>query len=307
MKILILGGTEEARLLAERLVLMGHDVTTSLAGRTSDPLLPRGNVRIGGFGGGDGLGNYILTEKYDRVVDATHPYAAELKVNAVRGAALAEIKLVRLTRQPWAEPQYAFWKHMASAEEAAAALPKGARVLLTVGHTRLEAYLARTDCSFVVRSIEPSEKALPVNAISVIARPPFFLGGEILQVAYPTDSMADDDKLMTEAALIQFAGDGRDDLAVQSILTASEMKPLVSPAAATRARGIMAARLLPDASGELVDSRETTSVLRSVIQNAQDSFSTVIERAALGMPDAITRAASGVGNFQVPRADAPGA
>lgn len=118
---------------------------------------------------------------------------------------------------------------------------------------------------------------------------------------------ADDDKLMTEAALIQFAGDGRDDLAVQSILTASEMKPLVSPAAATRARGIMAARLLPDASGELVDSRETTSVLRSVIQNAQDSFSTVIERAALGMPDAITRAASGVGNFQVPRADAPGA
>ena len=179
MKILILGGTEEARLLAERLVLMGHDVTTSLAGRTSDPLLPRGNVRIGGFGGGDGLGNYILTEKYDRVVDATHPYAAEIKVNAVRGAALAEIKLVRLTRQPWAEPQYAFWKHMASAEEAAAALPKGARVLLTVGPTRLDAYLARTDCSFVVRSIEPSEKALPVNAISVIARPPFFVGGEL--------------------------------------------------------------------------------------------------------------------------------
>ncbi len=179
MKILILGGTEEARLLAERLVKMGHDVTTSLAGRTSEPLLPKGEVRIGGFGGGDGMGNFVIAGKFDRLVDATHPYATAIKANAVRAAELAELKLVRLTRPAWSEPQYAFWKHVASPEEAAAALPKGARVLLTVGNSGLETFFARTDCSFVVRAIEAPEKPLPVNAMSLIARPPFFLGGEL--------------------------------------------------------------------------------------------------------------------------------
>jgi precorrin-6A/cobalt-precorrin-6A reductase len=178
MKILILGGTEEARLLAERLVAMGHDVTTSLAGRTSQPNLPKGNVKIGGFGGGEGLGKYLREEKFDRIVDATHPYATEIKRNAVRGAELAELKLVRLVRPVWQEPQYAFWTHVASAEEAAQRLPRGARALLTVGHTGLEVYFARTDCSFVVRSIEPPEKPLPINAISLVARPPFFPQGE---------------------------------------------------------------------------------------------------------------------------------
>lgn len=179
MKILILGGTEEARLLADRLVAMGHDVTTSLAGKTTSPVLPKGNVKTGGFGGGDGLGKYLRDEKFDRIVDATHPYATEIKVNAVRAAAMAELKLIRLTRPEWQEPQYAFWKRVASAEEAAQSLPRGARALLTVGHTGLEAFLARTDCSFVVRSIEPPEKPLPVNAVSLIARPPFYPQGEL--------------------------------------------------------------------------------------------------------------------------------
>ncbi|MBN9308817.1 MAG: cobalt-precorrin-6A reductase [Devosia sp.] len=179
MKILILGGTEEARLLAAQLVKLGHDVTTSLAGKTSEPLLPAGNVRVGGFGGGDGLGNYILTEQFDRIVDATHPYAEEIKRSAVKAAELAGLRLVRLMRPGWNEPQYAFWKHFASAEDAAAALPKGARAFLTVGHTRLEPYLKRTDCSFVVRSIEPPERELPVNATSILARPPFFFNGEL--------------------------------------------------------------------------------------------------------------------------------
>ena len=179
MKILILGGTEEARLLAAQLVKLGHEVTTSLAGRTSEPLLPTGNVRVGGFGGGDGLGNYLLSERFDQIVDATHPYAEEIKRSAVRAAELAGLRLIRLTRPGWAEPHYAFWKHVASAEEAAEVLPKGARALLTVGHRKLEPYLKRTDCSFVVRSIEPPERELPVNATSLLARPPFFFNGEL--------------------------------------------------------------------------------------------------------------------------------
>ena len=179
MKILILGGTEEARLLADRLVAMGHDVTTSLAGRTSAPAAPKGNVRTGGFGGGEALGKYLRDERFDRIVDATHPYATEIKQSAVRAAEIAELRLVRLLRPMWQEPQYAFWKRVASAEEAAQALPRGARALLTVGHTGLEAYLARTDCIFVVRSIEAPEKPLPVNATSVLARPPFYPQGEL--------------------------------------------------------------------------------------------------------------------------------
>ena len=179
MKILILGGTEEARLIAVQLTKMGHEVTTSLAGKTGDPLLPPGNVRTGGFGGGDGLGNYILTEGFERLLDATHPYAVEIKKNAVRAAELSGIRLVRLTRPPWSEPQYAFWKHMATAEEAAAALPKGARALLTVGSNSIDAFLRRTDCSFVVRSIEPPAKELPLNATSLIARPPYYFNGEL--------------------------------------------------------------------------------------------------------------------------------
>jgi len=179
MKILILGGTEEARLLADRLVAMGHDVTTSLAGKTSSPAQPKGTVKTGGFGGGDGLGKFLRDEKFDRIVDATHPYATEIKLNAVRGAAMAELKLIRLTRPEWQEPQYAFWKRVASAEEAAQSLPRGARALLTLGHTGLEPFLARTDCSFVVRSIEPPLKALPVNATSLIARPPFYPQAEL--------------------------------------------------------------------------------------------------------------------------------
>ena len=178
MKILILGGTQDARELAERLVAMGHAVTTSLAGRTSEPLLPAGEVRIGGFGGGEGLGKFVIKSEFDRMVDATHPYAEEMHANAVQAAQMAGLRLVRLVRPEWTEPQYAFWKHFATAEAAAAALPKGARVFLTVGHRTLAPYLARKDCSFVVRSIEPPEKPLPVNATSIIGRPPFYIGGE---------------------------------------------------------------------------------------------------------------------------------
>jgi precorrin-6A/cobalt-precorrin-6A reductase len=184
MRILILGGTEEARLLADALVGMGHEVMTSLAGRTSEPNLPQGEVRTGGFGGMRGLSDYILNNGFQRLVDATHPYAVQMATEAVEAAEFTRVQLVRLVRPEWKEPQYAFWHHVANAHDAAAGLPAGARVLLTVGHTGLDAFLARTDCSFVVRSIEPPEKALPVNAQSLLARPPFFVGAETELMQY---------------------------------------------------------------------------------------------------------------------------
>lgn len=178
MRILILGGTEEARLLADALVGLGHDVITSYAGKTSEPNLPQGEIRVGGFGGMRGLSDYILNNGVQRLVDATHPYALQMATNAVEASQFTRVPLVRLIRPEWKEPQYAFWHHVANAADAAAGLPAGARVLLTVGHTGLDVFLARSDCSFVVRSIEAPERALPVNAQSLIARPPFFVGAE---------------------------------------------------------------------------------------------------------------------------------
>lgn len=178
MKILILGGTEEARQLAGELVARGHAVTTSLAGRTSQPLALPGEVRSGPFGGAEALADYLRKQSFERLVDAGHPFAAQMAANAVAAATLAGIPLVRLHRPPWREPPRAHWLHAADAEAAAALLPPGARALLTVGHTRLDAYFRRDDCSFVVRSIEPPSQKLPATAQSLLARPPFYIGGE---------------------------------------------------------------------------------------------------------------------------------
>jgi precorrin-6A/cobalt-precorrin-6A reductase len=178
MKILILGGTEEARALADALIELGHDVTTSYAGRTTDPIKPRGELRSGGFGGPEGLSDYLLANGFERLVDATHPYSVRIATNAVEASRISGVRLVRLTRPVWIEPHYAFWHHVPDVAAAAEALPRGARVLLTVGHRGLDTFLARSDCNFLVRSIEPPEQPLPEHARSLISRPPFFVGAE---------------------------------------------------------------------------------------------------------------------------------
>jgi precorrin-6A/cobalt-precorrin-6A reductase len=178
VKVLILGGTGEARELAAFLVARGHEVTTALAGRTSEPLLPAGTVRMGGFGGATGLATYLRALAFDRLVDATHPYADEISANAVYAARQTGVPLVRLARPPWPEPAGSRWHHVASPTGAAEALPSGARVLVTSGHDGLERLLARDDCRFVVRLIEPPASALPTHAVLLIARPPYRLEDE---------------------------------------------------------------------------------------------------------------------------------
>lgn len=179
MKILILGGTAEARMLAARLVALGHEVVTSLAGRTADPLRPAGTLRVGGFGGAEALGSFIAREAFDRVVDATHPYAAKMHAHAVSGAARADCRLVRLVRAPWQAPPDASWVPFQSDALAAASLPDGARVFLTVGQTQLATYLERRDCRFVVRLLASPTHPLAANALPVVGRPPFDVAGEL--------------------------------------------------------------------------------------------------------------------------------
>ncbi|HEY4201383.1 MAG TPA: cobalt-precorrin-6A reductase [Devosiaceae bacterium] len=178
MKILILGGTAEARQLANRLVAMGHDVTSSLAGRTSQPVLPEGRVRSGGFGGIPGLVAYLEAHHIERLIDATHPYAEQMSAHAVRAGAMAHVPLVRLLRPGWTEPEGADWLHVRTMAEAAGALPSGARVLVTSGHAELDTLLGRVDCGFVVRVIEPPAAALPSHAELLLDRPPYGAEGE---------------------------------------------------------------------------------------------------------------------------------
>lgn len=178
MKILILGGTGEARDLAGRLVALGHSVMTSLAGRTTSPMLPEGELRVGKFGGIPGLVGYLKMMRFDRLVDATHPYAGLISINAVAAAQQTGIPLVRFMRPAWTEPDGAGWVHVATLAAAAGALPALATVMVTTGHEGLDALLARDDCRFVVRLIEPPAAPLPRHARLLLSRPPYTLDGE---------------------------------------------------------------------------------------------------------------------------------
>ncbi|MGL3605524.1 cobalt-precorrin-6A reductase [Rhizobium sp. G187] len=159
-RILILGGTEEARRLASELVIEGHHVVTSLAGRTMEPVLPPGEVRIGGFGGIDGLVEYLTAEQFDRVIDATHPFAHRISANAARATAIAGIPLRRLQRPAWIRRPGDLWTAVGNLEAAADALPQGATVFLALGRQYLDAFLPRSDCQFVIRMVDPPTQPL---------------------------------------------------------------------------------------------------------------------------------------------------
>jgi precorrin-6A/cobalt-precorrin-6A reductase len=178
MKILVLGGTSEARGLSTALGGMGHEVTMSLAGRTSEPIVPEGvTIRTGGFGGAEFLAGYISGDGFDRLVDATHPYAVQMSTNAALAAAATGVPLVRLTRPPWIEPQYAFWHRVPDFNAAAAELPRGARAFLTIGSQHLDAFYARTDCTFLIRAIEVPDM-LPAHCWAIQSRPPYYVSTE---------------------------------------------------------------------------------------------------------------------------------
>ncbi len=179
MNILILGGTAEARELANRLVAKGHEVTTSLAGRTSDPKLPEGGIRMGKFGGIPGLAAYMRAVGTQRLVDATHPYAGLISANAVAAARATGIALIRFMRPAWQQREGDDWLTLETTAEAAAALPANADVLLTTGHMGLEAFFERDDCQFVVRLIEPPAFDLPRHISMLLSRPPYDLSGEL--------------------------------------------------------------------------------------------------------------------------------
>jgi precorrin-6A/cobalt-precorrin-6A reductase len=172
-RILILGGTGEARELALVLMNEGHDVITSLAGRTTGPLLPAGRVRVGGFGGAEGLARFILEESIDVIADATHPFAAQISAHGYAAAQSCHIRYVRLERPAWRAEDGDAWTSVKNTGEAAAIIPREARVLLTIGRKEISPFVGRQDLSGVIRMIEPLEHPPPARWTLLLARPPF--------------------------------------------------------------------------------------------------------------------------------------
>lgn len=162
--ILILGGTKEAAALAADLVSAHPDwrIITSLAGRTKEPKPVAGEVRIGGFGGVDGLADYLRREKVTTLIDATHPFARQISANAKKAAALTGVPLDIRTRAPWQRQPGDNWVEFLSLEDARDALPSAARVLLALGSQHLAPFASRADVHFIVRMIDPPIQNLPL-------------------------------------------------------------------------------------------------------------------------------------------------
>ncbi|MET8825520.1 cobalt-precorrin-6A reductase [Streptomyces sp. NPDC004610] len=183
MHVLILGGTTEARLLAEALAavpLPALRVTNSLAGRVAAPRTPPGALRVGGFGGADGLAVWLREHAVSALVDATHPFAGTISHNAARAAARTRIPLLALRRPGWRPVEGDDWHEAGSLAEAAGLLPAlGRRVFLTTGRMGLAAFADAPDpLWFLVRSVDPPEPPHPARMHTLLDRGPFTLDGE---------------------------------------------------------------------------------------------------------------------------------
>jgi precorrin-6A/cobalt-precorrin-6A reductase len=186
-RILILGGTTEARLLAERLAARADlAVTVSLAGRTAAPAAQRVPVRVGGFGGAEGLAEYLAAERVDALIDATHPYAAVISANAAEAERAAGVPFVALRRPAWIAVAGDRWIEVADAHEAVRAFGDARRrVFLALGRQELAPFVRAPQHHYLIRSVDPVDPPLALpHATYVTGRGPF--------------SEADDRALLTE-------------------------------------------------------------------------------------------------------------
>jgi len=176
LRLLILGGTADASRLAAAIAAEPRiDAVLSFAGRTDNPRPPPIPWRVGGFGGVQGLIAYLRAERIDRVVDATHPFAAQMSRHAVEACDVAGVPLLAMERAPWRAGEGDHWIEVDDLP--AAALVLGAeprRVFLGIGRQNLDVFAAHPKHAYLVRLVDPPRAALPLpKADVIVARGPF--------------------------------------------------------------------------------------------------------------------------------------
>lgn len=180
MHILLLGGTTEASLLATKLADAGLTAVFSYAGRTDAPAAQPLPTRIGGFGGVPGLVDYLICENITHVVDATHPFAAQMSRNAITACAALQLPLIALERSAWVPLPMDHWTIVADTVAAVAALPDAsARVFLAIGKQTLGDFAIRPQHHYLLRLVDPPQDPLPLpNTTVILARGPFTEAGD---------------------------------------------------------------------------------------------------------------------------------
>jgi precorrin-6A/cobalt-precorrin-6A reductase len=181
LRLLILGGTADANRLAGAISRDPRIAAVlSYAGRTENPTPPPIAYRVGGFGGVEGLVDYLRDHRIDRVVDATHPFAAQMSARAVEACARAGVPLLALERSPWQRQAGDNWIEVETIADAVAALgdpPR--RVFLGIGRQNLDAFAAQPQHSYLVRLVDPPRVPLtPPNVEVTVGRGPFDRGSD---------------------------------------------------------------------------------------------------------------------------------
>jgi precorrin-6A/cobalt-precorrin-6A reductase len=174
-RILLLGGTTEASALARKLAANGIDAVFSYAGRTDNPVEQPLPTRIGGFGGIDGLADFLRTEHITHLIDATHPFAAGISRNAIAASRAVNIPLCAFERAPWSASEADDWTHVADISAAVAALPEEPiRIFLAIGRQNLSAFAVKPWHQYLLRLVDPPTGPLSLpGSETVIARGPF--------------------------------------------------------------------------------------------------------------------------------------
>ncbi|WP_374639472.1 cobalt-precorrin-6A reductase [Rhodococcus sp. ARC_M5] len=184
VRVLILGGTTESRVLAATLdTVQGIETITSLAGRVAEPILPVGQTRIGGFGGPDALAVWLRDNSIDVVVDATHPFASTIGAHAEQATRASSVALLVLTRPPWTPGEGDRWTSVASLPDAASAIPPGSRVFLTTGRQGVHHFASVAHSWFLVRAIDAPTGPEPPHMTLHLSRGPFDVDHESIMLA----------------------------------------------------------------------------------------------------------------------------
>lgn len=180
MRALILGGTADASLLAATIARAGLDAVYSYGGRTRAPADQPLPTRIGGFGGASGLADYIRGERITHVIDATHPFAAEMSRNALVACAETGTSLIALERAPWVRAPGDNWIEVGDVAAAVAALPEmPARIFLAIGRQHIAPFATKPQHTYTLRFVDPPEARLPFAAEVIVSRGPFTLDDEL--------------------------------------------------------------------------------------------------------------------------------